>query len=438
MTKPVVAIVGRPNVGKSTLFNRLAGSRISIVEGEPSITRDRIYTDVEWLGRSFILVDTGGIESTANDEIKSQIRFQAKMAMNEADLIVFVVDGRSGITTADQEIAEMLRKTNKKIILAINKIDDFSNVEELIWEFFSLGFEESIPLSAEHGKNIGDLLENIIGNLPDYQDIEEESDVLNIAIIGKPNVGKSSLVNFLAGYERVIVSDIPGTTRDAIDTLVEKDDFKYNLIDTAGLRRKARVKESVEYYSVIRTIKAVDRADAALMLIDATEGITTQDKKIVGYAHDSGKAIVLAVNKWDLIEKENNTMEDYKEEIYWELKFLNYAPITFISAITGERIGESLKLLEYVIDQNSLRIKTGLLNEVVEEAILLREPPSVKGKRLKLYYATQVDIKPPTFIFFVNDPKLMHFSYQRYIENALRKAFGFIGTTIKIVVKPRK
>ncbi|HHU93019.1 MAG TPA: ribosome biogenesis GTPase Der [Halanaerobiaceae bacterium] len=437
MAKPVVAIVGRPNVGKSTLFNRLAGNRISIVESEPGITRDRIYADIEWLEKSFILVDTGGIETDSDDLIIKKMRQQAQLAIEEADLLLFVVDGRSGITNLDQEIADYLRKTNKKILLLINKVDDFSLVDEITWQFYSLGFEEIIPISAEHGKNVGDLLEKIVDNLPLLEDDELDNEALNIAIIGKPNVGKSSLVNYLAGYERVIVSDIPGTTRDAIDTLVEIKGVKYNLIDTAGMRRKARIKDSVEYYSVIRTIRAIDRADAVLMLIDATEGVTGQDKKIVGYAHDNGKAIVLAVNKWDLVEKETNTMEEYKKEIYNELKFINYAPITFISALTGKRVPEALELLEYVIDQNSLRIKTGLLNEVLEEAFLLREPPGYRGKKLKLYYATQVAIKPPTFLLFVNDPELMHFSYERYLENALRKAFGFIGTTIRINLKKR-
>jgi len=437
MLKPVVAIVGRPNVGKSTLFNRLAGNRISIVEGEPSITRDRLYTDVEWQGHSFVVVDTGGIEPADNDLIKGKIRYQAKIAVSEADLIIFVVDGRSGISIADQEVAELLRKANKKVILVVNKIDDFSTVQEIIWEFYSLGFKDLVPISAEHGKNIGDLLELMIKNLPEYQEDEEDTDILNVAIVGKPNVGKSSLVNYLAGYERVIVSNIPGTTRDATDTLIEKDGIKYNLIDTAGLRRKARIKDSIEYYSVIRTIRAIDRADSVLMLIDALEGISSQDKKIVGYAHENGKAVVLGVNKWDLIEKESGTMEDYKDMIYQELKFLNYAPITFISALSGERIKEALELVEYVIDQNSLRIKTGLLNEVIEEAVQLREAPGKRGKRLKIYYSTQVGIKPPTFMFFVNNPELMHFSYQRYLENALRKAFGFIGTSIKIVLKQR-
>lgn len=437
MAKPVVAIVGRPNVGKSTLFNRLAGTRISIVESEPGITRDRIYADIEWQDEKFILIDTGGIETDSDDIIISKIRQQAQLAIEEADLLLFVVDGRSGITNLDEEIAGYLRKTNKKIILVINKVDDFSLVDEIIWQFYALGFEEMMPLSAEHGKNIGDLLEKIIENLPEIAEEEEDSEVFNIAIVGKPNVGKSSLVNYIAGQERSIVSDIPGTTRDAIDTLVEVNGIKYNLIDTAGLRRKARIKESIEYYSVIRTLRAIDRADAVLMMIDARDGVTTQDKRIVGYAHDSGKAIVLAVNKWDLIEKDSKTMEEYKKDIYDELKFLTYAPITFISALTGQRVTEALELLEYVVDQNSLRIKTGLLNEVLEEAFLLREPPGYRGKKLKLLYATQVGIKPPTFLLFVNDPELMHFSYERYLENALRDAFGFVGTSIRIILKKR-
>ena len=438
MVKPVVAIVGRPNVGKSTLFNRLSGNRISIVEGEPNVTRDRIYADISWLERSFMLIDTGGMEPLNQDLIKNKIKYQAELAIAEADLILFVVDGRSGLTETDREVAQILRKTNKKVILVLNKIEDFSILEQIKWEFYSLGFNEPLPISAEHGKNTGDLLDLIIQCFPEStEEVEPTSDLLNIAIVGKPNVGKSSLVNYIVGDERVIVSAIPGTTRDAVDTLVERGDIKYNLIDTAGLRRKARVKSSVEYYSAIRTIRAVERADAVLMMVDATEGITAQDKKIVGYAHDHGKAIVIAVNKWDLIEKDHKTMDLYREEIYLQLKFLRYAPITFISAITGERIPEVLNLLEHVIDQTQQRIKTGVLNEVLEEAIQLREPPGKKGKRLKLYYATQLGIKPPTFAFFVNDPKLMHFSYQRYLENILRQAFGFIGTTIRFKLRER-
>lgn len=436
MSKPIVAIVGRPNVGKSTLFNRITGNRISIVEGEPSITRDRIYADVSWLNIPFILVDTGGIEPSNKNEFKNKIKYQAELAIEEAELILFVVDGRSGITSTDNEVAQLLRVTNKKVILIINKIDDFSKKEKLIWDFYSLGFEDIVPLSAEHGKNTGNLLDLIIKNIPENKD-DDDIDTLDIAIIGKPNVGKSSLVNYILGHERMIVSENPGTTRDAIDTIVEKNGIKYNLIDTAGMRRKARIKDPVEYYSVIRTIRAVDRSDATLMMVDATMGITSQDKKIVGYAHDSGKAILIAINKWDLIDKDMNTMELYKDEIYMELKFLNYVPITFISALTGERVNEALELLEYVISQNMLRIKTGTLNEVIEEAVMLREPPAVKSKKLKVYYATQVGTKPPTFVFFVNNPKVMHFSYQRYLENSLRKAFGFIGTPIKIKLKQR-
>ncbi len=438
MTKPIVAIVGRPNVGKSTLFNRLAGNRISIVEGEPSITRDRIYADVSWLDREFILVDTGGIEPGNDDLIKNKIKYQAEIAIEEAEIIMFVVDGRTGITTLDEEVAQLLRKTNKKAILVINKIDNFSNVEEKVWEFYSLGFDEPVPISAEHGKNTGDLLDEVIAHLPESSDDERQSDLaVNIAVVGKPNVGKSSLVNYIVGKERVIVSDIPGTTRDAIDTMVEFEDVKYNLIDTAGLRRKSRVKDSVEYYSTLRSIRAIDRADGVLMMIDATEGVTEQDKKIAGYAHDAGKAIVLVINKWDLIEKDERTMERYKDEVYYQLKFLSYAPVTFISTVTGERVGEALKLVEYAVDQNSRRVKTGILNEVVQEAVQLRQPPSKKGKRLKVFYVSQVGIKPPTLVFFVNNPGLMHFSYQRYLENSIRSAFGFIGTPINIKLKSR-
>lgn len=439
MNRPVVAIVGRPNVGKSTLFNRLSGHRIAIVEGKPSITRDRIYTDVEWLDNKLILVDTGGIEPGGNDKIKNKIKYQAELAMEEAELILFVVDGRTGLTPKDEEVAQILRKTNKKVILVVNKIEDFSTVEETSWEFYSLGFGEPIPISAEHGKNTGDLMDKIVDNLPP-KDVEVTADnemVMDVAIVGKPNVGKSSLVNNIVGQERVIVSDLPGTTRDAIDTLVKWDGLKYNLIDTAGLRRKSRVNESVEYYSNLRAIRAIERADGVLVMIDATEGVTNQDKKISGYAHDAGKAIVLALNKWDLIEKDENTLERYRQEVYYHLKFLNYAPVTFISALTGQRIEEALELLEYSIDQNSRRIKTGILNEVLQEAVELREPTGKKGKKLKLYYASQPDVRPPTFIFFVNNPELMHFSYRRYLENVLRESFGFVGSPIKIKLKKR-
>ncbi|MFW5992170.1 MAG: ribosome biogenesis GTPase Der [Halanaerobiaceae bacterium] len=438
MSKPIVAIVGRPNVGKSTLFNRLAGNRIAIVEGEPSITRDRIYADAEWLGRNFILVDTGGIEPGEDDNIiKNSMQYQARLAMEEAEVILFVVDGRAGLTALDEAVAQILRETRKTVIPVVNKIDNFNNVEELLWEFYSLGFGDPIPVSAEHGKNTGDLQEAVVENLPPEREEEIEEPGLQVAIVGKPNVGKSSLVNYLLGHERVIVSDIPGTTRDAIDTLLERDGEKFNLIDTAGLRKKARVKEDVEYYSNIRAIRAIERSEGVIVLINAPEGVTEQDQRIVGYAHEAGKAIVLAINKWDLIEKDESTMDIYRDEVYYHLKFARYAPVTFISALTGERAEEVLSLIAYTIDQNSMRVKTGLLNEVMEEAVQLREPPTKKGKRLKLYYASQVEVKPPTFVLFVNDPRLMHFAYRRYLENVLRNNFGFVGSPIRIKLKQR-
>jgi len=437
LSKPTVAIVGRPNVGKSTLFNRLTGGRTAIVEGEPNITRDRLYGNVEWQNYKFNIIDTGGIVPRDDDLIKNKIKLQAEIAMEEADLILFVVDAREGLTSIDQEIAQMLYRTNTEIILIVNKVEDFSRQAEISWDFYSLGFGEPILISAEHGKNTGEMLELVVEKLPEEVVEDEEDQKINVAIVGKPNVGKSSLVNFLVGNERMIVSDIPGTTRDAIDTIIEKDNTVFNLIDTAGLRRKSRVKENVEYYSNLRAIRAMERADAVLMMIDATEGVSEQDKKIVGYAHDDGKAIVIAVNKWDLVEKDNKTMTRYTDDLYHNLKFLNYVPITYISALTGERIEEMLSLVEHVVDQTNMRIKTGILNEVLNEAMLLREPPSRKGKRLKLYYASQVGVKPPNFVFFVNDPKLMHFAYQRYLENVIRKAFGFVGSPIKFKLKQR-
>jgi GTP-binding protein len=438
MSKGTVAIVGRPNVGKSTLFNRLIGGRRAIVEGEPNVTRDRIYDESEWLGRSFNVIDTGGIVPRDNDQIKNQIKHQAELAMEEADVILFIVDARTGMTGMDQEIAQLLYRTNKEVILTVNKVEDFSNSEELSWEFYSLGFGDPVLISAEHGKNIGELLDRVIEKLPEYEEDEVEGDIINIAVIGKPNVGKSSLINHLVGQNRVIVSDIPGTTRDAVDTLIEWNDIKFNFIDTAGLRRKSRVKESIEYYSNLRALKSVDKSDAVLMMIDAEKGITDQDKKIAGYAHDEGKAMVIAINKWDLMEKNSNTMERYTDEVYYQLKFLNYVPVTYISALTGERVEEMLSLLEYVVDQSNLRIKTGVLNEVITEAVQLREPPSRKGKRLKLYYGSQVGVKPPKFVFFVNDPNLMHFAYQRYLENVLREAFGYVGNPLVFKLKQRK
>jgi len=437
MSKPVVAIVGRPNVGKSTLFNRLAGTRISIVEDEPSITRDRIYADTEWLDHEFKLIDTGGIEVSNNEEIKTMVKKQSELAIEEADYILFVVDGRSGLTALDEKVAQILRKSNKKVFVVVNKIEDFNKMQENVWEFYSLGFKVVVPISAEHGKNLGDLLDHVIAEFDNEIVEENKEDIINIAVVGKPNVGKSSLVNYLVGHERVIVSNIPGTTRDAIDTVIEYNDIKYNFIDTAGLRRKARVHDDIEYYSNIRAIRAIERADGVLMMIDAQEGVTEQDKKISGYAHDAGKAMVLAINKWDLVNADSDEMARYRDEVYYNLKFLNYVPISFISAIEGKRVDEVLELLEYSVDQNSKRIKTGLLNEVITEAVQLREPPTKKGKQLKIYYCSQVGVKPPTFVFFVNNPDLMHFAYQRYLENSIRENFGFIGSPIVIKIKQR-
>ncbi|MFP4019985.1 MAG: ribosome biogenesis GTPase Der [Halanaerobium sp.] len=437
MAKSTVAIVGRPNVGKSTLFNRLVGGRRAIVEGEPNVTRDRIYGETEWLGKKFNVIDTGGIVLHDNDKIKNQIKYQAELAMEEADIILFVVDSRTGMTGVDEDIAQLLYRTNKEVILVVNKVEDFSNQEEISWEFYSLGFGDPVLISAEHGKNTGSLLDQVTDQLPEIEEEDTDDDQINIAVIGKPNVGKSSLINHLVGKERVIVSDMPGTTRDAVDTLIEWNDIQFNFIDTAGLRRKSKVKEDVEYYSNLRALKSVDRSDAVLMMIDAQEGVTDQDKKIAGYAHDEGKAMVIAINKWDLMEKNTKTMERYTDEVYYQLKFLNYVPVTYISALTGERIDELLSLLEFVVDQSNLRIKTGILNEVISEAVQLREPPSRKGKRLKIYYGSQVGIKPPTFVFFVNDPNLMHFAYQRYLENVLREAFGYVGNPLHFKLKQR-
>lgn len=437
MAKNTVAIVGRPNVGKSTLFNRLVGGRRAIVEGEPNVTRDRIYGETEWQGTKFNVIDTGGIVLHDNDKIKNQIKYQAELAMEEADLILFVVDSKTGMTGVDQDIAQLLYRTNTEIVLVVNKVEDFSKEEEIAWEFYSLGFGDPVLISAEHGKNTGELLDVVCLKLPEMEVEEEDDNKINIAVIGKPNVGKSSLINHLIGENRVIVSDMPGTTRDAVDTLIEWNDINFNFIDTAGLRRKSKVKEDVEYYSNLRALRSVDRADAVLMMIDAENGVTDQDKKIAGYAHDEGKAMVIAINKWDLMEKDTNTMDRYTDEVYYQLKFLNYVPVTYISALTGERIDELLSLLEFVVDQSNLRIKTGILNEVITEAVQLREPPSRKGKRLKVYYASQVGIKPPTFVLFVNDPNLMHFAYQRYLENILREAFGYVGNPMRFKLKQR-
>ncbi len=435
--KPTIAIVGRPNVGKSTLFNRIIGQRSSIVENKPGITRDRIYGEGEWLGRKFNLIDTGGIEPVTEDVILKDMRWQAELAINEAEVILFVVDGREGTTSADREIAEMLRRSQKPVILIVNKIENYQDVEMKTFEFYELGLGDPFPVSAEHGMRVGDLLDQTFDLLPEEVEEAEEDERLKIAVIGRPNVGKSSLTNYMLGQKRVIVSDIPGTTRDAIDTVLRKGDQEYILIDTAGMRKRKKVYENVEYYSVLRALRAVDRSDIVLMVFDASEGVTEQDKKIVGYAHEAGKGLILVFNKWDLVEKDDRTMRIMTESVYNELKFLSYAPIIFISALTGQRVMEILDMVEFVAEEHAKRIPTGVLNEVVEEAVAMQAPPSDKGKRLKIFYTTQVSIKPPTFVFFVNDTELMHFSYLRYLENNLRDAFGFNGTPIRLIVRTR-
>ncbi|SDF26084.1 ribosome biogenesis GTPase Der [Sporolituus thermophilus] len=437
MSKPIVAIVGRPNVGKSTLFNFIAKKRVSIVEDIPGVTRDRIYMDAEWLGREFTMIDTGGIEIETTDRILSATRHQAQLAIEEADVIIFVVDGKTGITTADEEVAAMLRSTRKPVILTVNKIDSPKD-EPAVYEFYNLGLGDPIAISATNALSIGDLLDRVIELLPQTGNAEEDNDVIRVAFIGRPNVGKSSLVNALLGEERVIVSDIPGTTRDAIDTYFEKDGTKFILIDTAGMRRKARINQPVERYSVIRSLRAVERADVVLMVIDAVEGVTEQDKKIAGYAHEAGRGIIIVVNKWDLIEKDSKTALRYTENIRSEMAFIQYAPILFTSALTKQRVHRIAELVKFVAEQHAMRVQTSVLNQVIEDAIRINPPPTDKGTRLKIFYTTQAEVKPPTFIFFVNEPEIMHFSYLRYLENKLREAFGFEGTPLRLVVRGRK
>ncbi len=437
MAKPIVAIVGRPNVGKSTLFNRVAGGRVAIVEDKPGITRDRIYKDAEWLGREFTVVDTGGIEfRNMPNTMADLIYYQAKLAIEESDVILFVVDAREGLHAADQEVAKVLRKTNRPVILVANKVEDFSGNAD-IYDFYRLGLGEPIMVSASHGRNIGDLLDMVIEHMPVYTGDEDVDDIIKVAVIGRPNVGKSSLVNAILGEERVIVSDIPGTTRDAIDTKFSRNEKTYLLIDTAGMRRKGRIDEPAERYSVIRSLRAVDRSDVVLMLIEAQEGVTEQDKKIAGYAHEAGKAMVLVVNKWDLVEKDDKTMLKYIETIRDELGFAQYAPTLFISALTGKRVPKVLELIDYVAEQHAMRIATANLNDLIQEAVHINPPPSDKGRRLKILYVTQGGVKPPTFIVFVNDPELMHFSYERFLENQLRSTFGFEGTPLRLIVRKR-
>ncbi len=435
--KPMVAIVGRPNVGKSTLFNKIAGKRISIVEDTPGITRDRIYADAEWSGREFTLIDTGGIEPKATDIILSQMRNQANLAIDMADVIIFMVNLKDGVTAADNEVAAMLRKCGKPVIPVCNKVDAPGEPPLELYEFYNLGIGELFPVSSIHGLGVGDLLDEVISYFPEDDGTGEEDNSIKVAIIGKPNAGKSSLINRILGEERAIVSNIAGTTRDAIDSTFEKDGKKYIFIDTAGMRKRGKISDDIERYSVVRALNAVDRADVCIILVDAEESITEQDTKIAGYAHDNGKASIIAVNKWDLIEKETNTMNNFKNSIKDGFNFMMYAPSVFISAKTGQRVDSLFDMIDSVLAENEKRISTGLLNDVINEAIAMVQPPSDKGKRLKIYYATQASTKPPTFVIFVNNAELAHYSYIRYLENQLRAKFGFEGTPIKFIIREK-
>ena len=438
MAKPLVAIVGRPNVGKSTLFNKLIGSRLSIVEDTPGVTRDRIYGDCEWRNRKFSVVDTGGIEPASNDIILSQMRRQAELAIEKADVIILVTDIRSGVVSTDEEVAQMLQKSGKPIILCVNKCDTIGQLPADFYEFYNLGIGEPVPISAASMLGLGDMLDKVAEHFPNQEQEEEEDDIPKIAVVGKPNVGKSSLINKILGEDRVIVSNIAGTTRDAIDTKVVYKGREYTFIDTAGLRRKNKIKEELERYSIIRTVTAVERADVVVMMIDATEGVTEQDAKIAGIAHDRGKGIVIAVNKWDAIEKNDKTIYKFTNKVRETLSYMPYAEIMFISAQTGQRIPKLFETIDMVLENQTLRIQTGVLNEIISEAIAMQQPPSDKGKRLKIFYTTQVSVKPPTFVIFVNDKELMHFSYVRYLENKIREAFGFKGTSLKFIIRERK
>ncbi|MBS5823635.1 MAG: ribosome biogenesis GTPase Der [Clostridium argentinense] len=437
MGKPIVAIVGRPNVGKSTLFNKLAGKRIAIVEDTPGVTRDRIYAEAEWLTHNFTIIDTGGIEPENEDIIMAQMRRQANMAIETADVIVFIVDGKVGLHPSDYEVAQMLRKSRKPIVLVVNKIDRIE-LEDNAFEFYNLGIGNPISISASQGLGLGDMLDEVVSHFNSNEPTEEEDEYIKIAMIGKPNVGKSSLINKILGEERNIVSNIPGTTRDAIDSNVETEEGKFTLIDTAGLRRKSKIKEEIERYSVVRTLAAIERADICILMIDATEGLSDQDEKIVGYAHELNKAIMVVVNKWDLIEKDDKTMRNFQMDIAKGLSFMSYASYLFISAKTGQRVNKVLQMAKECYDNYSKRIATGVLNDVISKAVLMKEPPVVALRRLKIFYVTQVDTKPPTFVFFVNDPSLLHFSYERYLENQLRESFDFKGTGIKLIFRERK
>ena len=435
--KPIVAIVGRPNVGKSTLFNKISGKRISIVEDTPGITRDRIYADAEWTGHEFTLIDTGGIEPAASDIILSQMRSQAALAVDMADVILFMVNTKDGVTASDSEVAAMLRKCGKPVLLVCNKVDTPGTPPPELYEFYNLGIGEPYAVSSIHGLGVGDLLDEVISYFPEDIQEDPDEDIIKVAVIGKPNAGKSSLVNRILGEDRVIVSDIAGTTRDAIDSMHIHDGKKYLLIDTAGMRKRGKIDENVERYSVIRALGAVERADVCLIMIDAAEGVTEQDTKIAGYAHDQGKASIIVVNKWDIIDKETNTMKNFAMRIKEGFNFMMYAPSVFISAKTGQRVNDLFDMIDAAAAENAKRISTGLLNDVINDAIAMVQPPSDKGKRLKIYYATQASVKPPTFVLFVNNAELAHYSYIRYLENQLRAKFGFTGTPIKFIIREK-
>ncbi len=437
MSKPIVAIVGRPNVGKSTLFNQLAGSNISIVKDTPGVTRDRIYAETEWLDREFTLIDTGGIEPDSGDVILSQMREQAQIAIETADVIIFMTDVRQGVTDADDKVADMLRRSRKPIVLCVNKVDSFQKQQADVYEFYNLGLGDPIPVSAASKLGLGDLLDEVIQYIGKTEEQEEDDLRPKVAVIGKPNAGKSSIVNALSGQQRVIVSDIPGTTRDAIDMVISHNGKEYLFIDTAGLRRKSRIKEELERYSIIRAVTAVERADVVLMVIDAAEGVSEQDAKIAGIAHERGKGIIIVVNKWDAVEKDDKTIYRYTEKVRQTLSFMPYARLLFVSARTGQRLDKLLDLIDVIVENQTRRIQTGVLNEIISQALALTPPPSDKGKRMKLFYATQVGVKPPAFVFFVNDKELMHFSYLRYLENKIREAFGFEGTALKFYIRER-
>jgi len=436
MAKPVVAIIGKPNVGKSTFFNYLIGERKSIVEDTPGVTRDRVYGETTWKDKAFTVIDTGGIEVGSKDAITEQIKLQAEIAIDLADCIVFMTDVTSGVTSQDQDISLILKKSKKPVLLVVNKVDDFKRYENDVYEFYNLGFGEPLPISSSHSKGIGDVLDKVYDLIPEAN-IDEEDDTIKVCLIGKPNVGKSSLINKILGENRLIVSDVAGTTRDSIDSYFENEFGKYTFIDTAGLRRHSKVDEDIEKYSVLRTELAIERSDVCLLLIDCLEGVTDQDAKIAGLAHESGKAVIIVINKWDEYDKENGTLDNYTKDVYNRLSYLSYAPIIFISAKTGKRVNNLYSLINKVAENNSLRIKTSVLNELLAEAIAMVQPPTDKGKRLKIYYMTQVAVKPPTFAIFVNSKKLFHFSYERYIVNKLRDTFGFIGTPIRMLTREK-